>query len=306
MAYPTVSAGYGLLPQNLIGGQVFAGSTRMIPIANAYSTSMFYGDLVQFANTPSTGSLIVTSTSTPSTSQAAQAAVAGTVGIFLGCEYTLPAGSIYGKQRYQYWPASTATNDAVAYVYDDPDAVFKSAVYAQTGSTNSNTTTTLGYMSPAFVGTNVYYVAGNGGNTSTGNSLGGVSGNTPGSSNGTGNILKTAGNTAPFRVVGLVNETTINVSTTLASAASSTNSLTVASATGIYPGMQVVIPAATANGQAGFNNYVTAVSGTTITIASNVSAASGAVVSFIGWSEVLVKMNFGYHSYYNASSVVVA
>jgi hypothetical protein len=301
MAYPTVSAGYGLLPQNLIGGQVYAGSTRMIPIVNAYSTAMFYGDLVQIANP--TGSLNITSTSTPSTSQAVQAAVAGTVGIFVGCEYTLPSGSIYGKQRYQYWPASTAANDAVGYVVDDPDVVLKSAVYAQTGGSNSNTTTTLGYMSPAFVGTNVYYVAGNGGNTSTGNSLGGVSGNTPGSSNGTGNVLKTTGNTAPLRVVGLVNETTTSVTTTLASAASSTTSLTVASATGIYPGMQVVIPAATANGQVGFNNYVTTVSGTTVTIASNVSAASGAVVSFIGWSEVLVKLNFGYHSYYNATSI---
>ena len=32
MAYPTVSAPYGLKPVNLIGGQVFAGSTRNIPI----------------------------------------------------------------------------------------------------------------------------------------------------------------------------------------------------------------------------------------------------------------------------------
>ena len=30
MAYPTVSAPYGLKPINLIGGQVFAGTTRQI------------------------------------------------------------------------------------------------------------------------------------------------------------------------------------------------------------------------------------------------------------------------------------
>jgi hypothetical protein len=32
MAYPVVSAPYGLKPINLIGGQVFAGSTREYPI----------------------------------------------------------------------------------------------------------------------------------------------------------------------------------------------------------------------------------------------------------------------------------
>ena len=32
MAYPTVDAPYGYKPINLIGGQVFSGSTRMYPI----------------------------------------------------------------------------------------------------------------------------------------------------------------------------------------------------------------------------------------------------------------------------------
>ena len=39
MAYPQVNGPYGLLPTNLTGGQVFAGSTRMIPIASGYATS---------------------------------------------------------------------------------------------------------------------------------------------------------------------------------------------------------------------------------------------------------------------------
>ncbi len=34
MAYPTVNAPYGLKPINLIGGQVFAGQTRELPIAS--------------------------------------------------------------------------------------------------------------------------------------------------------------------------------------------------------------------------------------------------------------------------------
>ena len=46
MAYPTVSAPYGLKPINLIGGQVFAGATRQLVIANTsgtgYGTSSGY------------------------------------------------------------------------------------------------------------------------------------------------------------------------------------------------------------------------------------------------------------------------
>ena len=40
MAYPAVNAPYGLLPQNLIGGQVFAGSTRMYNIQYGYATDI--------------------------------------------------------------------------------------------------------------------------------------------------------------------------------------------------------------------------------------------------------------------------
>ena len=46
MAYPTVSAPYGLKPVNLIGGQVFAGSTRNVQIQYGYATNIFYGDFV--------------------------------------------------------------------------------------------------------------------------------------------------------------------------------------------------------------------------------------------------------------------
>ena len=46
MAYPTVDSPYGLKPVNLIGGQVFAGSTRMYNITYAYGTDIFYGDFV--------------------------------------------------------------------------------------------------------------------------------------------------------------------------------------------------------------------------------------------------------------------
>jgi hypothetical protein len=41
MAYPVIDAPYGLKPINLIGGQVFAGSTRMMEIASGYATKHF-------------------------------------------------------------------------------------------------------------------------------------------------------------------------------------------------------------------------------------------------------------------------
>ena len=76
MAYPTVSGPYGFEPINLIGGQVFAGSTRLIPIASGSTTAIFYGDVVRL-NTG--GTLSKVSTTTTATDA---------VGVFLGCQFT--------------------------------------------------------------------------------------------------------------------------------------------------------------------------------------------------------------------------
>jgi hypothetical protein len=46
MAYPTVSATYGFRPVNLLGGQVYAGSTRQMAIASGHATNIFFGDVV--------------------------------------------------------------------------------------------------------------------------------------------------------------------------------------------------------------------------------------------------------------------
>ena len=145
MAYPTVNGPYGLIPINLIGGQVFAGATRQIPIASAYGTSIFFGDVVKLS---SDGVLVKdtgTSTATP-------------VGVFLGCSYTDPT---FGKVFRQYYPASTTASDIQAYVADDPDQLFKVAIVSSG--------TTIGTVQRTVVGNNAALVQ-NSGSTTTGNS----------------------------------------------------------------------------------------------------------------------------------------
>ena len=71
MAYPSVTSPYGLIPINLIGGQVFAGSTRQLPIATNSSTAIFYGDVVKLLTGGTIGKDTGTDSATP-------------VGVFLG------------------------------------------------------------------------------------------------------------------------------------------------------------------------------------------------------------------------------
>ena len=152
MAYPVVSAPYGLLAQNLIGGQVFAGSTRMYNIQYGYATSIFYGDFVVLSRGFATRASVGTGTG-----------LNQTVGIFLGCTYTNPTT----KQKLfsQYWPASTAAGDCQAFVLDDPDALFQIKGSAALGTFNSGT---AGSGWPGAIGKNAALGFGSGGNTTTG------------------------------------------------------------------------------------------------------------------------------------------
>ena len=77
-------------------------------INNAYATDIFYGDFVKWAdNNPNTTIQKDTGT-TPMTP----------IGVFLGCSYTDPST---GQTTFnQYYPASTAADDIMAYVASDP------------------------------------------------------------------------------------------------------------------------------------------------------------------------------------------
>ena len=149
MAYPTVSAPYGLKPVNLIGGQVFAGSTRLMQIASGYATNIFYGDLVKRVSDGTIEKDTGTTTATPT-------------GIFLGVSFT---NSSTGQiQQQQFYPASQAIKSGTqifAVVADDPDTLFQVAVVS--GGT------TISGVGISAIGNNATLVQ-NAGSTTSGNS----------------------------------------------------------------------------------------------------------------------------------------
>ena len=151
MAYPTVDKPYGLKPINLIGGQVFAGATRQIPIATNSATAIYFGDVVALISSGTIERDAGTTAATP-------------VGVFLGCSYTDPT---FGKTFRQYYPGTTNVTDVMAYVQDDPDALYKAAVVLNYSST------AISYVARSAVGNNgvLSSVAGN---AATGNSRVGV------------------------------------------------------------------------------------------------------------------------------------
>jgi hypothetical protein len=133
MAYPTVSAPYGLKPVNLIGGQVFAGATRQRRIASGAS-SIGFGDPVIFVN-DGTVAVSTSTTTAPAT---------GFAGVFLGCQFV---SSITGQPTFsQAWISGTsvkANTFITAFVCEDPDQLFQVAVV--TGTTVVSTTSGLTY-----------------------------------------------------------------------------------------------------------------------------------------------------------------
>jgi hypothetical protein len=277
MAYPVVSAPYGLKPINLIGGQVFAGSTRNYPIQYGYATNIFYGDIVNIIR----GSIVDNADTTDSTGT-------GIVGVFLGCSYTNPTTK--QKQFAQYWPAGTAAGDCQAIVCDDPDTVFKVVM--------CSATTVIASAANAMLGQNFGLIQ-NAGNVNTGNSAVAA--------------LYSASTTSAdlaLRVVGLVGETAIQTSVTGSS--SSTTITCSALPNALVVGTDVAYIAA--NGQlVQTGSYVSAAAAagaTSVTINSTIAVPgsvtaipSASTILFTQYPEMLVKLNFGTHSYYTATAV---
>lgn len=162
MAYPVISAPYGLKPINLIGGQVFAGATRQLPIAASYTTAIFNGGVV---------TLVAGGTIENSPLAADASPLAGVVGVFLGCQYINP--STKQLTFSQYWPGISGATNIVAFITDDPDQLYKAVNVAGTTVDDATSGLLPAYLGQTVVGSNCRLVL-NTGSTTTGNSKVGI------------------------------------------------------------------------------------------------------------------------------------
>ena len=179
MAYPSVTAPYGLRPINSVDGKPYAGATRQLPIASTYNTPIFYGDIVALVDG---GTIAVSGVTNDSTTSAANY----TYGVFMGCQYVNAQGQTV---QAQYYPGNAAATSAIGYIVDDPMAAFQVAVVFG----NSVVTT----VNQSIVGVNMAIDQGTG-STTTGNSGMGVLVAT----NNEGNAA-----TLPVRAVSVIPET---------------------------------------------------------------------------------------------------
>jgi hypothetical protein len=275
MAFPIISKPYGLQPVNLIGGQVFAGSTREYPIPYGYASNIFYGDFVGLQR----GNLqrVAISAGTP-----------GSVsGIFLGCSFTNPITK--QKTFSQYWPTGTLAGDAVAIVCDDPDTVFK-AVVCSAGTTVASGARAMVGQNAAMINTL--------GSTATGNSANAVL--TPSGVPPTTSSL-------PVRVLGVVPDTAVGLGT--ATFTSFSTATITCSALPLALPIGTDVGSLDANGQyiasgSFVNTAATAGSTSVVLNQAPVSAfISGATLVFTQYPELLVKLNFSQHQYYSGAAV---
>ena len=179
MAYPTVSAPYGLIPVNRVDFLPYAGATRLLPISSTYNTAIFDGDIVMIKGGNIIKSTVTIDSTTDNTANL-------TYGVFVGTQYV--NGQSQTVQA-QYYPGNSVSS-AFGYVVDDPMAAFKVAI---TYSGNATITT----ANSSVVGTNQTLRQGTG-STTTGDSAVSLIAPVVGSGNAA---------VAPVRVIAVVPET---------------------------------------------------------------------------------------------------
>ena len=104
---------HGAVPVGSLVSCAYNAKVTHYKIKSAYGTSIFYGDVVKWADdNPNT--TIAKDTGTTACTP---------IGIFLGCAYTDPTTNQFTPN--QYFPASTAASDIVAYVCSDPFVIMQ-------------------------------------------------------------------------------------------------------------------------------------------------------------------------------------
>ena len=103
-------AAFGMRPVGRVGGTPYTGGQSRYRIANNYGTAIFQGDMVAQV----TGGGIEVH---------ADGCTVPIVGVFNGCQFTDPTT---GEQKFSnFYPASTAADDIIAFVIDDPMVIFE-------------------------------------------------------------------------------------------------------------------------------------------------------------------------------------
>ena len=104
---------FGARPVSSLVSCAYNAKITHYKIKNAFGTDIFYGDFVKWADdNPNT--TIQKDTGTTACTP---------IGVFLGCAYTDPTTGQFTPN--QYYPASTAADDIVAYVASDPFIVMQ-------------------------------------------------------------------------------------------------------------------------------------------------------------------------------------
>jgi hypothetical protein len=122
----SVNAPFGLR----VTGRLDAGSLevfRQYPIASGYAANIAAGDVVQLTDN-GTSTTITKQTATGDTSTDI-----AMLGVFVGCSYTDPSTNQLTFSNM--WPTGTVASDALAFVVDDPQALY--VVMADEAITNT-------------------------------------------------------------------------------------------------------------------------------------------------------------------------
>ena len=154
---------FGLKPLSSISGGSWTEKTNEYRIstdangANSYGTSIFTGDPVIWNPVAAnSGGGTIARYGFNTDGNVATNAV-GVLGVFQGCEYTLPTGVLV---KASYWPAATAVQAGSAikaFVIDDPDVVYDIQVSTWTNVLND------ARFTKALVGQNFGFGLGGGG-----------------------------------------------------------------------------------------------------------------------------------------------